>query len=321
MNCANHADIPAVAYCRNCGKALCAHCSRDVRGVVYCENCLAERIAGTAPPGAAPLGMPVVVNSGPNPAVAGILGAVPFGLGAIYNRQYVKGLVHFAIFCVLVIGADRAHEPMDTVFGLGIAFFIFYQIFDAVRTAKAIQMGEPAPDPLGLGQAFGAGEKFDTSRVPKAAIILIGLGILFLLQTSGILFVNFDRLWPTLFIALGVWLLARRLGFIGTALEWRDRRVRSGSFIGPAVLITFGSLSLIENLHGPGWDRTWPVLLLAIGLAKLFDHTQPPMSPPPPGGLSNGPAQNAPPSSSSSSSPSSSSSSSSLSSSGEVNNG
>jgi len=34
MNCANHADAPAVAYCRTCGKALCANCTRPVRGVI-----------------------------------------------------------------------------------------------------------------------------------------------------------------------------------------------------------------------------------------------------------------------------------------------
>ncbi len=48
MNCATHTDIPAVAYCRTCGKPLCATCSRDVQGVIYCESCLAERLHGTS---------------------------------------------------------------------------------------------------------------------------------------------------------------------------------------------------------------------------------------------------------------------------------
>ena len=38
MNCANHPDIAPVAYCRTCGKPLCANCTRDVKGVIYCEN-------------------------------------------------------------------------------------------------------------------------------------------------------------------------------------------------------------------------------------------------------------------------------------------
>ena len=50
MNCANHADQSAVAYCRTCGKALCANCTRPVRGVIYCEDCLGARME--APSGA-----------------------------------------------------------------------------------------------------------------------------------------------------------------------------------------------------------------------------------------------------------------------------
>ena len=124
-------------------------------------------------------GVPV---AGPNPPLAGILaGIFPFGVGAVYTGQYAKGLAHLVIFACWWWEPNHAGEPLDTFFGLGIAFFVLYQIIDAVRTARAIQLGLPAPDPLGLGQAFGAGEKFDTSRTPKAAIILIGLGLLFFL--------------------------------------------------------------------------------------------------------------------------------------------
>src|SRR5271167_1778053 len=102
MNCANHADSSAVAYCRTCGKALCANCTRPVRGVIYCEDCLGSKMegvpagtsagasAGTAGfvPGAAPGAMPAgMAGSGPNPALAGILAIFP-GVGAVYNGQY-----------------------------------------------------------------------------------------------------------------------------------------------------------------------------------------------------------------------------------------
>jgi len=43
MNCAIHNEIAAVAFCRTCGKPLCTNCTRDVRGVIYCEACLAGR--------------------------------------------------------------------------------------------------------------------------------------------------------------------------------------------------------------------------------------------------------------------------------------
>ena len=296
MNCANHADAPVAAYCRTCGKPLCTQCTRDVRGVIFCEHCLAERLEGTVPPGVPPVagGLITPVSSGPNPALAGMLGAIPFGVGAVYNGQYAKGLAHLIIFCLLVFGANTAHDPLDGLFGVAIAFFVLYQIFDAVRTAKALQMGQPAPDPLGLGQTFGAGEKFDTSTVPTAAIVLIVLGVLFLLQTSGILDFSLSQFWPLLLIALGGWLIARRVGMVGTP------PAAPASMVGPAVLITIGSLSLLENLHGPGWGRTWPVLFLAIGLAKLVDHRTSSQLPPAQSGsgpMSNSPAGMQPPAS------------------------
>ena len=116
MNCATHSDIAAVAFCRTCGKPLCGTCSRDVRGVIYCEPCLAARLEGTAPPaGFVPpstaypvMGAPVPrSSSGPNPALAGILaGFFPFGVGAVYCSQYAKGLAHLLIFALLIFGTS-----------------------------------------------------------------------------------------------------------------------------------------------------------------------------------------------------------------------
>jgi hypothetical protein len=57
---------------------------------------------------------------------------------------------------------------------------------------------------------------------------------------------------------------------------------RYRSMAGPAVLITIGVLSLLDNLHGPGWDRTWPVILLVIGVIKLVERGYLGGTPPPP---------------------------------------
>jgi hypothetical protein len=70
MNCANHADASAVAYCRTCGKALCANCTRPVRGVIYCEDCLGAKMedgrrgAGRSGGICSPGGSPVRMRSG-----------------------------------------------------------------------------------------------------------------------------------------------------------------------------------------------------------------------------------------------------------------
>jgi TM2 domain-containing membrane protein YozV len=290
MNCANHPENAAIAYCRTCGKPLCASCTRDVKGVIYCENCLAERLAGVQPVTAQPLSgfvagpLPTVPSSGPNPAVAGILaGFFPFGVGAVYTGQYAKGLAHLLIFVGLILGMNQS-DPLPLICGLTFSFFYVWQIIDAVRTAKALQIGQPAPDPLGLGQAFGAGEKTDTSKIPMAAVILIGLGVLFLLQTMGVFEFSVGRLAPLIAIALGLWLFAKRWGWIPSHRIY-SHADRMRGLVGPVVLVTLGVLSLIEDLGGPRWHRTWPVLLLAIGITKLLERQTPPSPPAMPGGM------------------------------------
>lgn len=285
MNCVNHPDAAAIAYCRTCGKPLCSNCTREVKGVIYCENCLAERLAGVqpampSPPQAAfaPTEPAASTGRGPNPAVAGILaGFFPFGVGAVYTGQYAKGLAHLLIFVGLVIGAGQG-SPLDTFCGIAISFFYVWQIIDAVRTAKAIELGQPPPDPMGLGQAFSMGEKVDTSKIPIFAIILIGLGGLFLLQTLGGFFFSVGTLWPIFLILLGVWIFAKREGLLPSTRAYScEGRTRTG----PVVLITVGVLSLIQRMGGPGWHRTWPILLLAIGVTKLLERQIPPSPPPP----------------------------------------
>src|SRR5512132_3525895 len=113
MNCANHPEKPVAKYCRTCGKPICDGCVREVIGIAYCEQCLAEKVTGAAPtpsPYVTPV-TPVAATSGPNPGLAGILGAIPFGVGAVYNGQYAKGLAHLIIFILLVIGASHGNTP------------------------------------------------------------------------------------------------------------------------------------------------------------------------------------------------------------------
>jgi hypothetical protein len=292
MNCANHQQSPAAAYCRTCGKPLCTNCTRPVMGVIYCENCLAEKMGGAAPSVAAIApeyqGPVHPVSTGPNPALAGMLSIFP-GIGAVYSGQYVKGLVHLFVFILLCVGSGQSKDPLDTVFGLLATGFYIYQIVDAVKSAKAIQAGQPAPDPFGLATMFSPGtERMDFTRgVPTGALILIGLGVLFLLHNLDIWFLEVGTLWPVLLIGLGLWLFAKRK-------ECNDRNdMRHRSFAGPALLVTLGVIFLLENLHHrwegvPGWNRTWPVILLVVGIIKLMERggsgPYTPMSGPPPGG-------------------------------------
>ncbi len=218
MNCAVHTETTATAYCRTCGKAMCPACAHNVRGVVYCEDCLAHHLGGTVPTAAGvtpgiPTGVPVVVSTGPSPGLAGVLaGIFPFGVGQVYTGQYAKGLAHLLIFSALVWGASSAGDTYGPFFGIAIAAFYVYQIIDAVRSAKALQLGQAPPDPFGLAKTFSPGEKSpDIRQVPMGAVILIGLGILFLFDTLGVFPLHWiGRLWPVVLIVLGVWMFMKR---------------------------------------------------------------------------------------------------------------
>jgi hypothetical protein len=282
MNCANHTNVSAVAYCRTCGRPLCATCTRDVRGVIYCDNCLAARLEGQPAAASGLAAAPILpaapiyaqpAQGGPNPALAGILaGFFPFGVGAVYCGQYAKGLAHLIIFTLLVIGASSGSDVAGTLFGIGIAFFYVYQIIDAVRSAKAIQMGQPAPDPFGLAQTFGAGDKLSKTQIPTGAVVLIIIGIFFLLRNAGLFEFDIHRIWPIFLIALGGWLLARNMGLIGglgTGYCY-CARCRTRRLMGPAILITVGVLSLLDDMTRYDWHRTWPVLILVIGIVSLL---------------------------------------------------
>ena len=140
MDCVNHSGVNAAAYCQNCGKALCQECVRSApTGQIFCEPCWTAWQGMQQPFVPPPAGVP-------SPGLAAFLGLIP-GVGAMYNGQFIKGLVHVVIFAVLV---SAAH--VYGVFGLFVAGWIFYQAFEAYHTAKARRDGEPLPDPLGLNE-------------------------------------------------------------------------------------------------------------------------------------------------------------------------
>lgn len=300
MNCANHADVSAVAYCRTCGKALCANCTRPVKGVIYCEDCLAAKMAGTMPagPGFVPgapapaAGTPMASGSGPNPALAGVLaGFFPFGVGAVYTGQYAKGLAHLLIFGMLVAGASASDhgggEILGVVCGLGIAFFYVYQIIDSIRSAHAIQAGQAPPDPFNLAQTFSGGERIDAKKIPAGAVILILIGAFFLLHTLGLSEFGVNRFWPVLLIVLGGWMFARNFGLLGDSNSATlDPRCRTRRLMGPAMITTVGILFLLSELDVAAFHRTWPILLLVVGAVKLLQGSVGgvgPTNPPGPG--------------------------------------
>lgn len=235
ITCANHPELPVASFCRTCGKPLCSACRRPVSGTVFCEEHAPASPAGatsatgmafgstqprpnppntgqtfadspwTAPPPAPP---PAPGNpmAGTSPALAFALGFIP-GVGAIYNGQYAKGLVHAVIFGLLVTAAgSHSVHPFEPLLGILIAVFVFYMAIEALHTARKRLAGEPVEEFSGLG-SMGAVEGF-----PTGAVVLIGLGFLLLLNTLDLISIDaVVRFWPVGLIILGAYMLYSRM--------------------------------------------------------------------------------------------------------------
>jgi TM2 domain-containing membrane protein YozV len=223
MNCSFHPELPSAAFCRECGKALCAACQRPAGGTVYCQEhqpvpqAAAAGPAWTAPaPG--PTGAPApasVQDSSVSPGLAFLLGLIP-GVGAIYNAQYAKGLVHVVIwgFLVSIVSSDAA-GGMEPLFGMMIAVWHFYMAFEAYHTARKRALGEPVDEFSSLVPLKGRGAGF-----PALPVVLIAVGTLFLLNNLEIVrFYQIMRYWPVFLIALGVYLLYARISSDGPSAE------------------------------------------------------------------------------------------------------
>jgi hypothetical protein len=143
-----------------------------------------------------------------SPGLAFLLGLIP-GVGAIYNGQYVKGLVHVIILGVLIsiVNSGDASGGMEPLFGMMIGVWVFYMAFEAYHTAKKRQMGQTVDEFSSLVSLHGRGSHF-----PVAPAILIGFGVLFLLNNMDIIrFSQFIRYWPLALIGLGVYMLYERV--------------------------------------------------------------------------------------------------------------
>ena len=219
MNCENHPQAAATAYCRSCGKPVCDECRRDAMGTVFCAEHVPAGAGGAPAPAPGPGAPPPAGGVAPgaylypdiSPGLAFFLGWIP-GVGAIYNGQYAKGLVHAVIWGILVsITSSNTVHGVEPIFGMLITAWMFYMAFEAYHTARRRRMGEPVDE-------YSSIIDFKGRNVPVAGITLIILGVVMLLYTLNLFdFERVARYWPVLLIAAGVYLLYGRL--IGGAHE------------------------------------------------------------------------------------------------------
>jgi hypothetical protein len=196
MKCAVHPDVDATGYCRHCGKPLCPQCTRDVRGALYCEECLSGIVFGGPGTTAAPGKLTTT-----SPGAALVLGFIP-GLGAVYNGEYVKALIHVCVFGGLVAAASGDTGNAQPLFVIAAFCFYFYMPIDAYRVAKLRDTGQPVTEIFPIN--------FE-GRLPMGPVILIGIGVLLLFANFGLFrWFWLGRLWPLILIALGAWILFGR---------------------------------------------------------------------------------------------------------------
>jgi hypothetical protein len=210
MNCYLHPEAPATAFCRTCGRSLCALCQRPAEGTIFCQDHVPVPAysAPTADP-ANPYFQQGPIPNAPvrtSPTLALILGFIP-GVGAIYNGQYLKGLVHALIFGLLITIIDNTHGSAQPMVAILLAAFVFYMPFEAFHTAKRREVGAPIDEwssILPRSRHFG--------RAPVGPIVLIAIGVLYLLNSLDLLdFSQIGRFWPVILIIVGAYMLYSRV--------------------------------------------------------------------------------------------------------------
>jgi hypothetical protein len=202
---------------------MCQECQRPALGSLYCD---AHAPAATLDPSPVPATIPVPYSSDPytapaaaphsasappdesvHPVLALLLGLIP-GVGAIYNGQYAKGLVHAVVFGLLVSTVANPHNGgMAALVGIMIGAWVFYIAFEAYHTARKRRYGVAVEEFSSQFDFRMGGDRFPTS-----AVLLIGLGFILLLDTTDIISIDeFAKYWPLGLIVLGVWMLYSRL--------------------------------------------------------------------------------------------------------------
>src|SRR5205809_6292119 len=192
MYCSYHSKNPAVVQCNQCSRPLCAACDHRVRGFPLCQDCIVTGVEMLRQQSQSPASH--VLRRKSSPFVATLLSFVP-GLGAAYNGQTSKAIVHFAIF---------ASFFQMAVLTQGLQFFILgvlgtwlFAAVDACRTAQLMRAGltpDTEEDVIArrlYGNPFAWG------------VTLVIIGTLFLLHTLLGVQLPVRQLLPIALVALG----------------------------------------------------------------------------------------------------------------------
>jgi len=150
----------------------------------------------------------IIVQKKPckSPAAAGILSGFFPGTGALYNGQYLKGILFIIIFAGLISMQPHTGQPFPALL---LAGFYIFQIIEAVQTAKSINRQAELEDETEKEPSV---EKDLLKIGPSGSVFwgigLIVLGGIFLLGNFDI--IDYDRIWdfwPVVVIVVGLKLI------------------------------------------------------------------------------------------------------------------
>ena len=198
--CAYHPNHRALVRCSACSRPLCPACDHRIKGFPYCQDCIVRGVELLRR--SAPWTSSAIQRRPPSPRLAALCAFVP-GLGAVYNRQNVKALVHF----LLIVGLFELADVTDlALFGRGGAVFYLFSIMDAYRTAEAIARGlDPAEEDERLRQMLRERMAWIAGGLILVGGLVLASDLMEALRVSLVM----RRLWPFLLIAAGAYLLYR----------------------------------------------------------------------------------------------------------------
>src|SRR5712672_113204 len=196
MYCSYHSKNPAVVQCNQCTRSLCPACDHRIRGFPFCQDCIVAGVEMLRQQSQSTSAH--VIRRRSSPFVATLLSFVP-GLGAAYNGQTSKAIVHFAIFASffqMAVLTQGVH-----FFVLGVLGTWLFAAVDACRTAQLMRAGlspDTEEDAI-TRQLYGN---------PVAwGVTLVVLGLIFLAHTLLGLQFPVRRTLPVALVILGAYML------------------------------------------------------------------------------------------------------------------
>ncbi len=270
MNCANHPETAAAAFCRECGKPLCPECIRRARGSVFC--------AEHAPPddvAASPF------------ATGAAASAPPFGTAAGFGPSSA-GSSYFAPAAGFESGAAPS---FDTAAGRESQSALPPSPYTAPSTLAPVvpahyHPGVPPVIALLLGFIPGVGA-ICNGQYAKGLIHAVIFGLLVSVEAS-------TRHVPVNIICgimIAAWVFYMAFEAFHTALRRRRglpveefssifevRPSHNRMPLGAIFLVVVGFLLLLQTTDIISMEllgRYWPVALIALGVYLLYARVHP----------------------------------------------